>query len=102
MRSLSHPAGLAVQKLVDSCSVVRWLSAGLLFTLVLGAVPGAARSTCNVIPRAVSEYRGALGAVNRPFAMPGDFVELTVRRGILHGDSTTSTVAVESRPTTSS
>jgi cysteine-rich repeat protein len=67
--------------------VVRWTLAGLLIALVSGAVPRAAQSTCNVIPRAVSEFRGALGVVDRPFATPGDFVELTVRREICDGAS---------------
>jgi Tol biopolymer transport system component len=34
---------------------------------------------CNVIPGATTEFRAALGAVNRPFASPGDFVRLHLR-----------------------
>ena len=45
---------------------------------MLGHV-GAAGATCNVIPGTVNSFRGALGAADRPYGMPGDFVELTVR-----------------------
>src|ERR1043165_3787645 len=35
-----------------------------------------ARAACNLIPSASKTCRGALGDVNRPFAAPGDFVEV--------------------------
>lgn len=35
-----------------------------------------ARAACNLIPSASKSFRGTLGDVNRPFAAPGDFVEI--------------------------
>src|ERR1043165_4373548 len=40
-----------------------------------------ARAGCNIIPSATTTYRGALGATNRPYAGPGDFVEVGVEPG---------------------
>jgi hypothetical protein len=37
-----------------------------------------AGAACNLIPSASKTFRGALGATNRPFAAPGDFVEVGV------------------------
>src|SRR5262249_41884459 len=51
---------------------------------VLGTLVGAvllghdAHAACNLIPSAAKTFRGALGATNRPFAGPGDFVEVAV------------------------
>ncbi|HZR84093.1 MAG TPA: hypothetical protein VFD92_23550 [Candidatus Binatia bacterium] len=47
--------------------------------LVGGFGAGGAEAACNLIPRATTIFRGALGASNRPFASPGDIVELRVR-----------------------
>ncbi len=41
--------------------------------------PGDARAGCDLIPQAQPIFRGSLGALDRPFAGPGDFVELHVR-----------------------
>lgn len=38
----------------------------------------AARAACDAIPHARSSFRGALGSVDRPFAGPGDWLELTL------------------------
>lgn len=46
----------------------------LLFALTL--VPHEARAACNLIPSASRSFRGTLGDLNRPFAAPGDFVEV--------------------------
>jgi hypothetical protein len=35
------------------------------------------RAACNVIPPAIQPFRGELGAVDRPFAAPGDWLELS-------------------------
>lgn len=43
-----------------------------LAVFLVASVPLESRAECNVIPGAVSEYRGALGSVNRPFGLPGD------------------------------
>src|SRR5262245_12856035 len=36
-------------------------------------------AACNLIPQAQRSFRSALGATDRPYATPGDFVELSVR-----------------------
>ena len=51
------------------------LTAGLLLAcLLLG--PTAANAMCDVIPSRSLEFRGALGSLNRPFAIPGDSGEI--------------------------
>src|SRR5690349_4290154 len=37
-----------------------------------------ADAACNLIPSAAKTFRSSLGATNRPFAAPGDFVEVSV------------------------
>ena len=55
----------------------------LLLVLVSVAVHAQiARADCNVIPGTVDQFRGALGTVDRPFAMPDDLVEVTVRPAV--------------------
>lgn len=49
--------------------------------------PELASGNCNVIPGRVNSFRGALGEIDRPFAMPGDFVSLTVRQEVCDGGS---------------
>ena len=55
-------------------------SVGIAFALVL-ASPALVRAACNLIPSATQAFRGTLGATNKPFAAPGDFVEVSVRPG---------------------
>lgn len=50
------------------------LAAGLL---VVGISTGHAGAACNVIPPAIQPFRGTVGAVDRPFAGPGDWVEMS-------------------------
>jgi len=52
----------------------------LLVVSVLGGLLAGreAHAACNLIPSASKTFRGALGATNRPFAAPGDFVEVAV------------------------
>src|SRR5882724_1341455 len=52
----------------------------LLVVSLLGGLFGGreAHAACNLIPSASKTFRGALGATNRPFAAPGDFVEVAV------------------------
>ncbi len=38
----------------------------------------AAQASCNVIPGTTTSFRGTLGSVDRPFAGPGDFVDLAL------------------------
>ncbi len=51
----------------------------LLVALVLLAFAPDASAICDVIPAASSDFRGALGSLNRPFASPDDFVSVAVR-----------------------
>jgi hypothetical protein len=53
------------------------LLAGSVLRAALAPAP--ARAACNLIPQAQLSFRGTLGSVDRPFAAPGDFVELDVR-----------------------
>jgi len=43
------------------------------------ARPSVAPAGCNLLPQAQPIFRGALGTLDRPFAGPGDFVELHIR-----------------------
>jgi hypothetical protein len=43
---------------------------------------------CNVIPAATRDFRAATGSANRPFASPGDYVEVRVRPGVCDAEST--------------
>ncbi|MCC6765147.1 MAG: PD40 domain-containing protein [Deltaproteobacteria bacterium] len=57
----------------------------VLAVVALGAAalrPDAARAGCDLIPQAQPVFRGALGTLDRPYAGPGDFVELHVRPGV--------------------
>lgn len=50
----------------------------LLATLVVSASARAARAACDVIPAAETTFRSTLGQTSRPFAKPGDWVELSL------------------------
>ena len=56
----------------------------MLVGLLTGRDAGAA---CNLIPSAAKTFRGAIGATNRPFAAPGDFVEVGVEPGRCDAES---------------
>lgn len=58
----------------------------LLATLAL-LRPDGVQAGCNLIPQAQPIFRGTLGTLDRPFAGPGDFVELHVRPTICDGTS---------------
>jgi len=59
--------------------VLRHFALGLL----VGILPSAAaQAVCNAIPGATGFHRGAVGALNRPFASPGDLVGIEVNPGI--------------------
>lgn len=70
-------------------SPVRWLELepmrsrwsrhmALGLACVLGLLPSVAWSACNLIPSAAQAYRGTVGSLNKPYAAPGDFVEVGV------------------------
>jgi cysteine-rich repeat protein len=70
-----------------SWSMTRQARAGLA---ILGAALAAspASAICDVIPGAAAEFRSALGATNRPYAGPGDFLEVAVRAAVCDDEST--------------
>ncbi len=47
-------------------------------TLVIPGLVQRARAGCNIIPPAVTTFRGALGSLDRPFARPGDWVKIAL------------------------
>ena len=53
----------------------------LLAALAGAAAARSADACCNVIPSATTTFRATLGGVDRPFAAPGDFVEVGVEPG---------------------
>ena len=63
--------------------IVRLHSLRAFCAFVLAAsilvAPDSARAGCDLIPQAQPIFRGALGTLDRPFAGPGDFVEVHVR-----------------------
>ena len=59
---------------------VAWLA--LLFL-----APGPARAVCDSFPGVSAVFPGALGSLNRPYASPGDFLELRVRGEVCDGAS---------------
>jgi cysteine-rich repeat protein len=63
---------------------------GVALALASLAPSSAARAMCDVIPGVTQEFRGALGSVNRPFAIPNDDgEEIVVRlRPVCEPDST--------------
>jgi cysteine-rich repeat protein len=60
------------------------LLAGLSFPAIW---PEEAKAGCNVIPGAIRDFRAALGSIDRPFAGPGDFVEVRVRPEVCDKES---------------
>src|SRR5262245_35879043 len=59
--------------------------AGGLALLLSSAGP--THAGCNLIPQAQPAFRGALGTLDRPYAAPGDFVDVSVRQAICDGAS---------------
>jgi hypothetical protein len=50
--------------------------------VLLAALAGRAEAACNLIPSATQTFRGTLGVTDRPFASPGEIVELRVRPAV--------------------
>src|SRR5436309_3109413 len=50
----------------------------LLVLLLVVAGSGRARGACNIIPGTEKAFRSTLATADRPFARPGDWVELTL------------------------
>ena len=57
---------------------MRSIASLVIILVALVVSPRAAGAGCNLIPSASRTYRGALGALNKPYAAPGDFVEVGV------------------------
>jgi hypothetical protein len=57
---------------------LRWAAGGLL----LLASARLAEAACNLIPSAEQTFRGTLGTTDRPFASPGEIVEVRAKPGI--------------------
>ncbi|MGI9430740.1 MAG: hypothetical protein ACR2PQ_00910, partial [Myxococcota bacterium] len=57
-----------------------WLPVLCVLALLLGAVslPRSAAASCDNIPQGIANYRTALGSTNRPFAQPGDEIQISV------------------------
>src|SRR5258705_11934037 len=66
-----HPVMLRPS--IFSCRLLR-----IAIVLAAIAAPRGLHAACNIIPSASKAFRSSLGATNRPFAAPGDFVEVTV------------------------
>ena len=64
----------------------RALVAVVASCILLAAAAGA-RAACNLIPSASQTFRGTLGSTDRPFAGPGEFVELRIRPQVCDGAS---------------
>ncbi len=62
--------------------------AGSLAVAAVLLAAGRASAVCNVIPAATTDFRSGLGSANRPFAGPGDVVEVRVRPAVCDGTST--------------
>lgn len=58
----------------------------VLLLLVLGQSERV-RAACNLIPQASPAFRGTRGTIDRPFAAPGDFVDLALRQAQCDGAS---------------
>ena len=62
--------------------LIRWVQIAAVVAALAGS-PSATHAMCDVIPGPIKEFRGALGSLNRPFAIPGDDGEIltvTLRR----------------------
>ncbi len=49
-----------------------------VLTLLSGVTARQADAGCNIIPPAVTTFRGTLGSLDRPFARPGDWVKIAL------------------------
>ena len=66
----------------------RAFALALLFSLLQRfAAPRPAEAACNLIPQVQKTFRGTLGSADRPFALPGDFVELSLNPALCDGAS---------------
>ncbi|MBY0274236.1 hypothetical protein K2Z84_02755 [Candidatus Binatia bacterium] len=59
----------------------------LALVVLTAFLPRRADAACNLIPSASKSFRGTLGDLNRPFAAPGDFVEVGASKARCAGAS---------------
>src|SRR5438876_10283440 len=64
------------QRTMTAVRLLRWCA---VVTVAALSGPREARSACNVIPQAERAFRGDLGSTNRPFAGPGEFVQVRLQ-----------------------
>jgi hypothetical protein len=72
------------EQAADQGCEVRYLASavgilGLGIGVVIGAPAHVARAACNLIPGTIKTFNSTLGATNRPFAAPGENVEIRLR-----------------------
>ena len=60
-------------------SIFLFLSVFGAFGLLAGVAPRPAGAACNLIPGTIKTFHSSLGATNRPFAAPGESLELHLR-----------------------
>jgi cysteine-rich repeat protein len=77
-------------------NLCRFIPCVLLFAVLLALAPSLAGAMCDVIPEATTEYRGALGHLNRPFASPGQQVGVEVHQAICGWDE--ASLGISSNP----
>src|SRR5262245_10221977 len=49
----------------------------LLLLVACSARPGPGFAACNIIPPAIQTFRSTFGSIDRPFAGPGDWADLS-------------------------
>ncbi|HVM96335.1 MAG TPA: hypothetical protein VMT89_08090, partial [Candidatus Acidoferrales bacterium] len=69
---------MSAEARVCAAAIARWVA---WFTLcfALAAAEHGAEAACNLIPQTTKVFEGAVGSMNRPFAAPGEPVDLRVR-----------------------
>jgi len=66
---------------------VREIAPLALLLAPLVVLTPSAEAACNLMPGTEKTFRSALGSTNRPFASPGEFVEVKVRRDVCDASS---------------
>ncbi len=57
---------------------ISFILATATLTLLTGGAADRAQAGCDIIPPAITTFRGSLGSVDRPFARPGDWVKIAL------------------------
>ena len=64
---------------LSAASTGRRVAALALLVVALSAVPVGTEASCNLGVRARASFEGEQGALNRPFAAPGELLEVSLR-----------------------